>query len=77
MRRTMASALGKMPTPSVRRLISPLRRLRWEGHVGQHIGLGLVQEAGKLWQLRAELVGDLARLRACGLGISLGQRRWR
>jgi hypothetical protein len=26
MRRTMASSLGKMPTTSVRRLISPLRR---------------------------------------------------
>ena len=66
----MASSLGKMPTTSVRRLISPLRRssglvrvqlgavLRREGHVGQHVGLGLVHEGGELGHLGPELVGD-------------------
>ena len=57
----MASSLGKMPTTSVRRLISPLSRsiglvecslvrccVR-EGHVGEHVGLGLVHEARRAW----------------------------
>jgi hypothetical protein len=60
MRRTMASSFGKMPTTSVRRFISPLRRsiglvecslvpmLRRERHVSEHIGLSLIQEAGEL-----------------------------
>ena len=48
--------------------------LRREGHVGEHIDLGLVEEAGKLGQLGAELVGNLPPLRSCGLGILLGKR---
>ena len=40
--------------------------LRRERHVGEHGGLGLVEEAGKLRQLWAELVGDLAPLRSRG-----------
>ena len=52
----MAASLGKMPTTSVRRLISPFNRSSglvlcslvrccgWEGHVGQHIGLGLIHQ---------------------------------
>jgi hypothetical protein len=82
----MASSLGKMPTTSVRRLISPLKRsiglvecslvrcCGGKGHVGEHIGLGLVEEVGKLGQLGAELVGNLPPLRSCGLGILLGKR---
>ena len=46
--------------------------LRRDCHVGEHIGLGLVEEAGKLGQLGTELVGDLAPLGASGLGIVLG-----
>src|SRR3954462_478237 len=42
-------------------------------HVGEHVGLGLVEEAGKLGQLGAELVGDLAPLRLGGLSIVLGK----
>ena len=57
----MASSLGKMPTTSVRRLISPLSRSRrlveWilgqcsagKAHVGQHVGLGLVHEGRRAW----------------------------
>ena len=60
-RRTMASSLGKMPTTSVRRLISPLRRsmrvgrvqlgavLAREGHVGEHVLLGLVHDGRRAW----------------------------
>ena len=81
----MAASLGKMPTTSVRRLISPLRRSSGlvecslarccgrEGHVGQHVGLGLVHECGELGQLGAELVGDPAPLRLGGLGVVLGE----
>ena len=81
----MASSLGKMPTTSVRRLISPLRRssglvecslarcsLR-EGHVGQHVGLGLVHEGGELRHLGPELIGDAAPLGAGGFGVVLGE----
>jgi hypothetical protein len=48
--------------------------LWWECHVGEHIDLGLVEEAGKLGQLGAELVGDLAPPGCCGLGVVLGER---
>ncbi|UPJ76869.1 hypothetical protein IVB19_39020 (plasmid) [Bradyrhizobium sp. 187] len=73
-----------MPTTSIRRLISPLRRSigavecslvrRWrEGDVGEHIGLD--EGAGKFWAaFAAELIGDLAPLRSRGLGIVLGKR---
>src|SRR5215471_4801347 len=52
----MASSLGKMPTTSVRRLISRssglvdfrLVILR-EGHEGQDISLGFIPERGKIW----------------------------
>ena len=81
----MAASLGKMPTTSVRRLISPLRRssglvrvqlgavLGREGHVGEHVGLGLVHEGGELGHLGPELVGDAAPLGAGGLGVVLGE----
>lgn len=48
---------------------------RRERHVGEHAGLGLVQGAGKLGQLGAELVGNLAPLRPRGFGIVLGKGR--
>ena len=85
----MAASLGKMPTTSVRRLISPLSRSSGlvecslarcccrEGHVGQHVGLGLVHEAGELGQLRPELVGDRAPLRPWRPRRRPGRRRWR
>ncbi|MET4214683.1 hypothetical protein ABIB95_009542, partial [Bradyrhizobium sp. LA2.1] len=48
--------------------------LRRERHISEHIGLGLVEEAGKLGQLGTKLVGDLPPLCLCGLGIVLGKR---
>ena len=82
----MAASLGKMPTTSVRRLISPLSALdrigasaawpdaaRGKRHVGEHVGLGLVHQGGELRQLGAQLIGDLAPLRAGGLGVVLGE----
>ena len=85
----MAASLGKMPTTSVRRLISPLSRSiglvrvqlgpvrRGEAHVGEHVGLGLVHEGGELGQLGAELIGDLAPLRAWRPRRRPGRRRCR
>ena len=83
--RVMAASFGKMPTTLVRRLISPLRRsiglvecsrravFLGEGHVGQHVGLGLVHEVGQLGRLGAELIGHLAPLGRGGLGVLLGK----
>ena len=62
--RMTAASLEKMPTTSVRRLISPLRRsiglvvqLRpmcgGEAHVGEHVGFGFVHQRGDLAPLRA------------------------
>jgi predicted thioesterase len=48
--------------------------LEREAHVGKYIGLGLVQKGCELWQLGAELVGDLPPLRPGGLGIVLRKR---
>ena len=66
MRRMMASSFGKMPTTSVRRLISPFSRssgfvlvhlaamaLR-EVHVGEHVGFGVVEQRGELADARGE-----------------------
>ena len=81
----MAASLGKMPTTSVRRLISPLSRSSGlvecslvavggrEGHVGQDVGLGLVEEAGELGQLGPQLIGDPAPLGLGGVGVVLGE----
>ena len=81
----MASSLGKMPTTSVRRLISPLSRskglvlcslgamLGGEGHIGEHIGLGFVHERGELCGLRPDVVGDEAPLPLGRLGVVLGE----
>jgi hypothetical protein len=33
-----------------------------EGHVGEHVGFGLVEEGGELWQFGAQMVGNLAPL---------------
>ena len=44
-----------------------------EAHVGQHVGLGLIHQGGKLADPRPGLIGDLAPLLACGLGIVLGK----
>ncbi|MFK4380945.1 hypothetical protein ABIA40_000353 [Bradyrhizobium sp. USDA 223] len=74
-------AISAMVVPTMKKSLVHLIRgvqlgavLRREGHVGQHIGLGLVEEAGELGWLRAELIGDIPPLRSCGLGIVLGKR---
>ena len=67
-RRTIAPSLGKMPTTSVRRLISPSD---WSSAAGpmrrreRHVG-----ELGRLWP---QLVRHLAPLAAGGLGVVLGE----
>jgi hypothetical protein len=75
MRRTTASSLGKMPTTSVRRLISPLTRpvLCRERHIGEHVRFCLVQKGGELGQLGSQLVGDLAPLSSGALSVVLGE----
>jgi len=47
--------------------------LRREGHLGEHIGLGLVEEASKLGQLGAELIGDPAPLGGARRCVILGK----
>ena len=81
----MASSLGKMPTTSVRRLISPLTRSSglvecsltrcWgcETHVGEDVVLGGLHQHRQLGDGRAELVGDLAPLHLGGVGGVLGE----
>ena len=71
-----AASFGKMPTTSVRRLISLLSRSsglfdqiwrQWlvrECQVGEHVGLGIVEQGGEPWEADAEAVGDLAPLLA-------------
>ena len=44
-----------------------------ESHVGEHVGLGFIQEGGELGQLGSQLIGDLAPLSAGGRGIVLGK----
>jgi hypothetical protein len=45
----------------------------WEAHVGQHVSLGLVHEAGEPGQGWTELIGYLAPLAPGGLGVVLGE----
>jgi hypothetical protein len=49
--------------------------LLWEAHISQHIVLCIVHECGELGNLRPDLVGDAAPLRAGGLGCLLSERR--
>src|SRR5712691_7807142 len=83
-RQVMAATLGKMPTTWMRRLISPLSRSSglvewssagdpWEGHIGEHVGLGFVRQGGEFGHLGPELVGNTAPLGAGGFGIVLGE----
>jgi len=51
--------------------------LRRERLVGEHVGLGLVEEAGKLWQLGAELIGDPCAIAQLRPRHRPGQTRWR
>ena len=44
-----------------------------EGHVGEHVMLGLVHDGGELGDLGPDLVGDRAPLGAGGLGRFLGE----
>lgn len=39
--------------------------LLWEGHVSQHILLGIVHEVCELWHFRPVLIGNVAPLCAC------------
>ena len=71
----MAASFGKMPTTSVRRLISPMRRssglvecsfVRWaavEGHVGENVCLGLIHQARSV---RRSVPRSLQRCRLAG-----------
>lgn len=75
----MASSLGKMPTTSVRRFdlaVEALDRIRAvklcpmlfrEGHVGENVRLGIIEDGGELRHLRPDLVGDGAPLSTCDL----------
>src|ERR1700730_6319409 len=76
-RRTMASSLGNADDLGAPfdLAVEALQRvggvqldavLGREGHVGEHIGLGLVQEGGELRKLGAQLVGDPAPLSSGG-----------
>ncbi len=42
-----------------------------EGHVDQHVGIGVVHDGGEVGNLRPNLVGDGAPLGAGGLGYLL------
>ncbi len=44
-----------------------------EGHVGEHIGFGLVHQGGQFRHFGAELIGDLAPLGLGGFGAVLGK----
>src|SRR5690606_41855769 len=44
-----------------------------EGHVGEHVGFGVVEDGGKLRHLRSDLVGDGAPLGAGGFGRLLSE----
>ena len=84
-KRVMAASLRKMPTTSVRRLISPFSRssglalcnvLRcWGGKVmeAETVGRGIVHECCELSHLWPELVGDAAPLGLGLLSIVLGE----
>src|SRR5487761_2742753 len=52
--------------------LGPMRRR--EGHASGHVSFGVVEEAGELGQLGAELVGDFPPLGASGFGVILGKR---
>ncbi len=64
------ASLGKMPTTSVRRLISPFSRssgfVLWilarcslgNAHVGKHVGLGVIHQRGQFRHPRSQLIGD-------------------
>jgi hypothetical protein len=83
MRRVIASSLGKMPTTSVRRLISPLKPFERidgmdfrpvifrEAHEGERVGLCFVHEGSKLRHLWTQLIGDRPPLLAGSLGVVL------
>ena len=44
-----------------------------EAHIGEHVGLGFVQQGGQLWHFGADLIGDVTPLLACSLGVVLGE----
>lgn len=85
MRRTILSSLGKMPTTSARRFTSLFNLSRglvecnfdpvlaWEGHVGEHVLLGLVHQRAELGPAPAQLVGDVAPGFAGALAVRLDE----
>ena len=52
--------------------LGPMRRRK--GHASGHVSFGVVEEAGELGHLGAELVGDFPPLGASGFGVILGKR---
>src|SRR6185312_1077372 len=86
-RRVMAASLGKMPTTSVRRLISPLRRssgliewifgamILWEAHEGEDVSLSVIRERGELRHFGRHLIRNLAPLLASRVRILLDEGR--
>jgi hypothetical protein len=84
-KRTTAASLGKMPTTSLRRLISPVSRssglvlcilvrcCAGNPVVDENVGLSVVHQCGKHADARPGLIGDLPPLLAGGLGIVLGE----
>ena len=89
----MESSFGKMPTTSARRLTSLFSRssgfvecslvrcCAGEGHVGEHVMLGLVHEPAEFLEPGPQLIGDmppdLARRLAVGLDEGLADARRR
>jgi len=84
MRRTIAASLGKMPTMSVRRLISAWTRSSGfvdaicvrcafgKAHELQHVVLGIAEHDRELGKLRGELIRDDVPLSARGLRSKRG-----
>lgn len=81
-RRTTAPSIGKMPTTSVRRMISPVaarsdlssasrRDAPWGGHVGQHVGLRVIYDGGELGHLRTDPTARHWTLAASGVSCAL------
>ena len=84
-RRYDRSLVGKIPTTSVRRLISPLSRsirigridfavvLARKTHVGEHVLLGIRHEFSDLRESLLKLIGHHVPLRPSGLLAGLGK----
>ena len=80
-----AASLVKIPTTSLRRLISWFSRsiglvecilagVGRETHVGQHVGFSLVHQRGQFGHTGPRLIGDITPLLASGGRIVLSER---